>query len=181
MSLVLQGKHSAAEEVLVSSRLIWAAVDLNVRLFNWDRALGIAEQSGDPMHVQGVLWLRCDHECCPRVLSTPVITTVSLIVREFRISGSNFQRPDGTGDVTITGPDPGLLCLPGNMCSCCGTRVARRLQADCLPSTRALEIQGTSVLLPLCCCTCVKLYRSCMAVVWQGLASTVSRYTQQVS
>ena len=48
----------------MSNRLIWAAVDLNVRLFNWDRALGIAEQSDDPMHVQGVLWLRCANECC---------------------------------------------------------------------------------------------------------------------
>jgi intraflagellar transport protein 80 len=56
--LLLQGKHTAAEEILISNRLIWAAVDLNVRLFNWDRALGIAEQSDDPMHVQAVLWLR---------------------------------------------------------------------------------------------------------------------------
>ena len=69
---MLQGKHSAAEEVLVSNRLIWAAVDLNVRLFNWDRALGIAEQSDDPMHVQGVLWLRYDDAYCPEpVLQWP--------------------------------------------------------------------------------------------------------------
>lgn len=56
--LLLQGKHAAAEEALVSNRLVWAAIDLNLRLFNWERALAIAEQSDDPLHVQSVLWHR---------------------------------------------------------------------------------------------------------------------------
>lgn len=56
--LLLQGKHAAAEDALVSNRLIWAAIDLNLRLFNWERALAIAEQSDDPLHVQNVLWHR---------------------------------------------------------------------------------------------------------------------------
>lgn len=56
--LLLQGKHAAAEDALVSNRLVWAAIDLNLRLFNWERALAIAEQSDDPLHVQNVLWHR---------------------------------------------------------------------------------------------------------------------------
>eukprot|EP00892_Ulva_mutabilis_P006133 jgi/Ulvmu1/3892/UM018_0113.1 len=59
--LLLQGKHAAAEEALVSNRLVWAAIDLNMRLFSWERALAIAEQSDDPLHAQSVLWHRAHH------------------------------------------------------------------------------------------------------------------------
>jgi hypothetical protein len=64
--LLLQGKHVAAEEVLMSKRLLWAAIDLNIRLFSWERALAIAEQSDDPLHVQGVLWCRWDSGGCAK-------------------------------------------------------------------------------------------------------------------
>ena len=56
--LLLQGKHAAAEEALVSNQLVWAAVALNLRLFHWESALAIAEQSEDPLYVQSVLWHR---------------------------------------------------------------------------------------------------------------------------
>lgn len=56
--LLLQGKHAAAEDALLSNRLVWAAIDLNLRLYNWERALSIAEQSEEALHVQNVLWHR---------------------------------------------------------------------------------------------------------------------------
>jgi intraflagellar transport protein 80 len=56
--LLFQGKHTLAEEVLLSNRLFWCAVELNIRLFKWERALGIAEQAEDERLVDAVLWYR---------------------------------------------------------------------------------------------------------------------------
>jgi hypothetical protein len=61
--LVFEGKTAAAEEVLLSNRMLWAAAELNLRLFNWERALAVAEQSGDDRMVSAVLW----HRCAPSV------------------------------------------------------------------------------------------------------------------
>jgi hypothetical protein len=57
--LAFEGKTVAAEEVLLGNRMLWAAVELNLRLFNWERALALADQSGDDRMVSAVMWHRC--------------------------------------------------------------------------------------------------------------------------
>jgi hypothetical protein len=57
--LLMQGKHAAAEETLVGQHLYWAVIELNLKLFRWERALGFAEQAQDERHLKAVLGHRC--------------------------------------------------------------------------------------------------------------------------
>ena len=57
--LAFEGRAAAAEEALLSGRLLWGAVELNLRLFNWERALALAEQDSTDRMVAAVLWHRC--------------------------------------------------------------------------------------------------------------------------
>jgi hypothetical protein len=65
--LLFQGRHAMAEEALLSARLAWAAVELNLGLFNWQRALALAQQAGEARLVDAVLWHRC--AACPVVVT----------------------------------------------------------------------------------------------------------------
>jgi hypothetical protein len=54
----MQGKHAAAEEMLIGQHLHWAVIELNLRQFKWERALLLAEQANDERLTKAVLGYR---------------------------------------------------------------------------------------------------------------------------
>lgn len=70
--LLLQGKHAAAEDALISQHLHWAIVDLNLRQFKWQRALTFAEQADDDRIVQLTLWHRSVAVRCQPEIDLPL-------------------------------------------------------------------------------------------------------------